>query len=141
MNILDTSDGNHQQFLCQWKGNGRAAQPAFAHHAEVDILKRLARGDGSKEIAAELGLAVKTVDNHRQNMLHKTNSRSSAELVNYGIQMGYCNLYVNEYVLSFINWSVWKYLYKPALLAFVYSTTATFCNGQNSLYLLDDPLQ
>lgn len=90
MNILDTSDGNHQQFFC-----ANEKEMAVQHNLlsltmrEVDILKRLARGDSSKEIAAELGLAVKTVDNHRQNMLHKTNSRSSAELVSYGIQMGY----------------------------------------------------
>lgn len=35
--------------------------------------------------------------------------------------------------------SLRKYLYKPALLAFVYSATATFCNGQKQPYLLDDP--
>ena len=39
-------------------------------------------------MAALLSISTKNIDNHSQHMLHKTESKSSAELVNYGIRWG-----------------------------------------------------
>jgi DNA-binding NarL/FixJ family response regulator len=56
---------------------------------EIEILRYLAIGYSSKQIAEELNIAVKTIDNHRQNMLRKTNTKSSPELVAFGINSGF----------------------------------------------------
>lgn len=53
------------------------------------MLRFLTIGYSSKQIAAELNIATKTIDNHRQNLLQKTNTKSSAELVAYGINLGF----------------------------------------------------
>lgn len=55
---------------------------------ELKILRLIAKGMSSKEIAAEMFLSVRTIDNHRQNMLQKTSARSAAELVAYGLKAG-----------------------------------------------------
>ncbi|MBS1734563.1 MAG: response regulator transcription factor [Bacteroidetes bacterium] len=56
---------------------------------EMEVLKFLSTGLSSKQIARELGLSTKTVDNHRQNMLRKTNTKNTGELVAFGINMGF----------------------------------------------------
>jgi DNA-binding CsgD family transcriptional regulator len=55
---------------------------------EIDILHLLAAGHSSKQIAGELNIAIKTVDNHRQNLLRKTGARSTAELVTKAVKLG-----------------------------------------------------
>ncbi|OBX25429.1 regulatory LuxR family protein [Gelidibacter algens] len=54
---------------------------------EKEILQLLAKGFGSKQIASLLNISIKTVDNHRQNMLHKTGSKTSSELVSTAIRL------------------------------------------------------
>ena len=41
----------------------------------------LAAGKTCREVAAELGVSVKTVDTHRQHVLHKLHVRNNVELV------------------------------------------------------------
>ncbi|AWV99537.1 response regulator transcription factor [Arcticibacterium luteifluviistationis] len=48
---------------------------------EVEVLKFIADGKSSKDIAEKLGLSIRTVSNHRANMLKKTNLNNTAELV------------------------------------------------------------
>ena len=55
---------------------------------EREILQLLAEGRSSKEIAAHLGVSVKTVETHRRNMMQKLNMRSVAELTKYAIREG-----------------------------------------------------
>lgn len=50
---------------------------------ETEILKLLAKGLGSKQIAKKLGIDSTTVSKHRQNMLRKTNLLNTGSLVNY----------------------------------------------------------
>ncbi|MFN8306599.1 MAG: helix-turn-helix transcriptional regulator [Ferruginibacter sp.] len=91
MSILDTYDDSCQQFLCfdgkSVHGN-QVILPALSKR-EIEVLYYLAAGHSSKQIAAELNIALKTIDNHRQNMLRKTNTKSTGELVAFGINMGY----------------------------------------------------
>lgn len=56
---------------------------------ELQILKYMAEGLSSKQIACNLFLSVHTVNNHRKKMLQKTNSKSSAELLNYAVKHGH----------------------------------------------------
>jgi DNA-binding NarL/FixJ family response regulator len=44
---------------------------------QLQIVKMIAKGLSSKEIAVQLGLSNRTVEVHRYNILRKTNSRNS----------------------------------------------------------------
>jgi DNA-binding NarL/FixJ family response regulator len=55
---------------------------------EQEILRRVAHGDTSRQIAVELNISVKTVEWHRGNLMSKLEVRSVAELVRYAIQHG-----------------------------------------------------
>ncbi len=90
MSILDTYEGSFQQFICS-DNTTLSGQDILQQltSREIEVLRYLAKGYSSKQIASQLNLAVKTIDNHRQNMLYKTATKSSAELVNGCISMGY----------------------------------------------------
>jgi DNA-binding NarL/FixJ family response regulator len=51
-----------------------------------EILKLLAEAKTSKEVAAALGMAVKTVETHRSNMMKRLNCHSLGELVRYALR-------------------------------------------------------
>ena len=55
---------------------------------EIEIIRLIAKGSSSKQIAGALGLSINTVNNHRKTMLNKTASQSSSELVNYAVRHG-----------------------------------------------------
>lgn len=56
---------------------------------EIDIVRLIARGYSSKQIAALTHLSINTVNNHRKNMLAKTTCSSSSELVSYALKNGF----------------------------------------------------
>jgi len=49
-------------------------------------LRRLATGHTNREIAAEYGISIKTVDTYRFRLLKKLNLRNNAELSRFAIQ-------------------------------------------------------
>jgi DNA-binding NarL/FixJ family response regulator len=53
---------------------------------EVEILQLLAEGKTAKEVATALGIATKTSDTHRTNIMRKLDLHSIAELVRYAIR-------------------------------------------------------
>jgi DNA-binding NarL/FixJ family response regulator len=55
---------------------------------ETDVLRRIAQGKTSKEIAAELFLSVRTVNTHRANLMQKLDIHETASLVRYAVQAG-----------------------------------------------------
>ena len=55
---------------------------------EQEILRLLAEGLSSKEIARKLFISPKTVENHRANIMNKLNLHSSIELVRYAAKLG-----------------------------------------------------
>lgn len=55
---------------------------------ELEVLKLIAEGHTSKEIAAMLVISIKTVDRHRTNMLEKLRMRDRVELTRYAIRRG-----------------------------------------------------
>ena len=55
---------------------------------EREILRRVAAGETSRQIAAALDLSAKTVEWHRGNLMTKLGLRSVAELVRYAIEHG-----------------------------------------------------
>lgn len=55
---------------------------------EEEVVKLVAEGVTSREIADTLGLAAKTVENHRSNAMRKLGMRDRTELVRYAIRTG-----------------------------------------------------
>jgi DNA-binding NarL/FixJ family response regulator len=55
---------------------------------EREIVQRIAEGQTTKEIAAGLGLSVKTVESHRINLMRKLDIHETATLVRYAIRRG-----------------------------------------------------
>lgn len=56
---------------------------------EQEVLRHLASGLGSKQIADHLSVSIHTVNNHRQSLLRKSGAKTTAELVSYGVMMGH----------------------------------------------------
>ena len=55
---------------------------------EREVLKHIAEGMATKEIACELGLSAKTVEAHRHQIMEKLDIHSIAELTKYAIKEG-----------------------------------------------------
>ncbi len=75
----------------------RAMSPGAAERSvlaprEREVLQLIAEGKTSKQVAAQLFIAVKTVDMHRQNIMNKLGMRSVAELTKYAIRQGLTRL-------------------------------------------------
>ena len=60
----------------------------FLTEREREVLQLIAEGNSTKEIAHRLGLSVKTVDNHRTNMMRKLDLHNVASITRYAIQNG-----------------------------------------------------
>lgn len=56
---------------------------------ESQVLKLLAEGKSSREIAGLLGLSARTVEHHRANMMAKLGVKGVVDLVKYAIAEGY----------------------------------------------------
>ncbi|MGD9808571.1 MAG: response regulator transcription factor [Deferribacterales bacterium] len=67
--------------------NGRCGSSVLTSR-ECEILKHIADGKTSKEIADELCISKNTVDTHRNKMLQKLNLANSASLVHYAFKSG-----------------------------------------------------
>ena len=55
---------------------------------EEDVLRQIANGLTTKEIARLLGVSPKTVDTHRQHLMGKLDIHSIAELTKYALRLG-----------------------------------------------------
>jgi DNA-binding NarL/FixJ family response regulator len=55
---------------------------------ESEIVRLLAEGKSNKEIASQLGIAVRTVETHRAKIMLKLGLHSLAELVHYALRYG-----------------------------------------------------
>lgn len=56
---------------------------------EIEILRHIAAGSTSKEIADELFLSEHTVKAHRKNIMHKLDVKTSAELIKIAVERGF----------------------------------------------------
>jgi len=64
----------------------RAAERRRLTPREREIVRLIAEGRSSKEMAADLGISVKTAETHRTNILRKLKFHSVSELVRYAIR-------------------------------------------------------
>lgn len=67
-----------------------AAEPAAPlSQREIEIIKLIAEGKSSKEIAEILFLSFRTIQNHRTKIMRKLNLKKNTDLVRYAIRKGY----------------------------------------------------
>lgn len=55
---------------------------------ETEVLQLVAEGSANKQVAAELGISIKTVEKHRQHLMDKLNIHDTAGLTRYAITAG-----------------------------------------------------
>ena len=58
---------------------------------EKEVVKLIAEGQRSKDVAEDLSISIKTVEKHRSNLMKKLNLHSVSALTNYAIQKGIVN--------------------------------------------------
>ena len=78
---------NLNKFLLGLEPNLRSKEEFFTQR-EREILKLLARGKSSKEIADALFITERTVESHRKNMIDKGQVRNTVELIAYASGLG-----------------------------------------------------
>jgi DNA-binding NarL/FixJ family response regulator len=70
-------------------GNGALRKKiARLSSRELEVLQLIAEGKANKETAAELGISIKTVEKHRQNLMAKLNIPEISGLTRYAIGAG-----------------------------------------------------
>jgi DNA-binding NarL/FixJ family response regulator len=80
--------------------NGFVSQPAQAKRADLDglsdrereVMKLIAQGLRTREIAEKLSVSHKTVEKHRANLMRKLGLRTAAAVAAYAISNGYLRL-------------------------------------------------
>lgn len=65
-----------------------AAKPNPLSRREESVLKLVAQGCSSKKVASLLDISYRTVETHRQNIKHKLELSSTAELAKYAVERG-----------------------------------------------------
>jgi DNA-binding NarL/FixJ family response regulator len=55
---------------------------------EEEVVKLIAEGHSSREIARALTISVRTVERHRENVLQKLGMRDRTELTRYAVRVG-----------------------------------------------------
>lgn len=73
-------------------GPEKASAYGVLGNREREVLQLLAEGRTSKEIGAQLGITVHTVETHRRNISKKVDLHSVAELTKYAVREGLTSL-------------------------------------------------
>jgi DNA-binding NarL/FixJ family response regulator len=71
------------------RGDASSIQPEVLTAREKEVIKLIADGKSSKEIADILFISVRTVERHRANIMDKLQIKKTADLVKYAIRQGY----------------------------------------------------
>lgn len=74
------------------RNTNRARSDSNLSERELQVLKLIAEGRNTKEIAAQLSLSIKTIETHRTRLMTKLGLHSIAELTKYAIRMGYTSV-------------------------------------------------
>ncbi|MBI5302554.1 MAG: response regulator transcription factor [Chloroflexi bacterium] len=68
--------------------NASSLEQSVLTERERDVVRLVAEGLSSREIAERWSISVKTVDTHRANIMEKLGIHNSAELIKYAIRNG-----------------------------------------------------
>jgi len=70
------------------QGNAPGRRRSLLTSREEEVLQLVAEGAANKQVAAELGISIKTVEKHRQHLMDKLNIHDTAGLTRYAIAAG-----------------------------------------------------
>ena len=84
------------------------AQKEQPSEREIDILKAMARGYTSKEIAEQLFISENTVEAHRKRLFHKLGARNVANLIYKAIEQGYIKVKKSPYGMRRVEFAIPK---------------------------------
>ncbi len=77
-----------ENFVGRQRAKGKTtAKPLSAR--ETEVLRLIAWGHSNKEIAASLGISVKTVEYHKTRFMEKLDLRSRTDIVRYALLQGW----------------------------------------------------
>lgn len=76
----------------QWLDSDSAKLPSVLTVREKEIVRLIVLGYANKEIADKLSISVKTVENHKTNIMQKLELQSKHELIQYAIKNKYLEL-------------------------------------------------
>lgn len=82
-------NGLAEDLAATWQGRLKGPFEELLTTRERQILKMIAEGKSSREIAGLLFISVRTVERHRFNMMSKLKLKKNTDLVKYAIQKGY----------------------------------------------------
>ncbi|HCT23415.1 MAG TPA: hypothetical protein DIW54_08800 [Chitinophagaceae bacterium] len=88
LSFMNISGGhNHAQLFhtVSFAQTQASEQKLILSKAELAVLKWIAQGLASKQIAEKLHISVHTVNNHRKNMIKKTGAKNIAEVLNLAL--------------------------------------------------------
>ena len=72
-----------------YSNRGGIRRPNQLTDRERQVVTLIAEGNSTKEVAARLGISVKTADCHRTRIMDKLNVHQTANLVRYAIRQGF----------------------------------------------------
>ena len=81
------SGSAQQTLMSEWLDGGREPEDPLTPR-ELEVVKLIAEAYTNRQIADTLGVAEKTVESHRANVLSKLDMRDRVELVRYAIRRG-----------------------------------------------------
>ena len=74
-----------------YKGNGHLPSDPLTPR-EREVFKLIAEGKSNKDIADLLFISIRTVENHRANIMNKLKIKKTVDLIRYAIQKGYVRI-------------------------------------------------
>lgn len=82
----DISDTVLKSIMRKSSSGNKRDQGVALTEREMEILRNVVEGHTNKEIAGKLSISIRTVDSHKNNIMHKLKVKSSVELVKYAIK-------------------------------------------------------
>ena len=73
-------------------GQGRSNETDGLSEREREVMKLIAQGLRTREIATRLSVSYKTVEKHRSNLMRKLGLRSATAVAAYAIANGYVRI-------------------------------------------------
>jgi DNA-binding NarL/FixJ family response regulator len=70
------------------RGNGPGPDPSDLTNREREVLAHIAEGLSNKEIACRLNIGTRTVETHRNRLMHKLDIHSIAGLIRFAVVKG-----------------------------------------------------
>jgi len=77
--------------LVAGRGQSAVSDHPELSEREIEVLQQIARGYSNKQIAARLGISVKTVETYKTRAMEKLGARSRVDIVKYAAGLGWLN--------------------------------------------------